>query len=456
MLRKLRLRVIIISMISVAAVLTVIIGSVNVLNYRNIIREADAILSVLGDNGGTFPQGREQDALKEVFSGDISRELPYETRFFSVTMDRRGNTKDIDIGRIASVDAQTAEKYAAEIIGSGKEHGFMDNYRYLNCDTEEGKTVIFLDCSRTLLSFRNFFLFSVLVSAFGLAAVTVLIILFSGRIVRPLMRSYEKQKEFITNAGHELKTPLTIIRADSELLKMEYGENEWLADIRNQSDRLCGLTDDLIRLSRMEEEPRNFSGSTVCLSDLIEETADSFQAPARVQEKLFQYETAEGLTVFGDKKNLRELISILLDNALKYSGVRGKIRLNAVKKGKSILMTVWNTAENLPEGNLDCLFERFYRADQSRNSESGGYGIGLSMAGAIVASHGGKIAAYSADGASLRITVTLPAAGTAEKGNYFHRNAGTMHRHAGKSEVTGMMRQSDRRKAGGTGRFLRK
>ena len=172
-----------------------IIGSVNVLNYRNIIREADAILSVLGDNGGTFPQGREQDALKEVFSGDISRELPYETRFFSVTMDRRGNTKDIDIGRIASVDAQTAEKYAAEIIGSGKEHGFMDNYRYLNCDTEEGKTVIFLDCSRTLLSFRNFFLFSVLVSAFGLAAVTVLIILFSGRIVRPLMRSYEKQKE---------------------------------------------------------------------------------------------------------------------------------------------------------------------------------------------------------------------------------------------------------------------
>ena len=329
MLRKLRLRVIIISMISVAAVLTVIIGSVNVLNYRNIIREADAILSVLGDNGGTFPQGREQDALKEVFSGDISRELPYETRFFSVTMDRRGNTKDIDIGRIASVDAQTAEKYAAEIIGSGKEHGFMDNYRYLNCDTEEGKTVIFLDCSRTLLSFRNFFLFSVLVSAFGLAAVTVLIILFSGRIVRPLMRSYEKQKEFITNAGHELKTPLTIIRADSELLKMEYGENEWLADIRNQSDRLCGLTDDLIRLSRMEEEPRNFSGSTVCLSDLIEETAGSFQAPARVQEKLFQYETAEGLTVFGDKKNLRELISILLDNALKYSGVRGKIRLEA-------------------------------------------------------------------------------------------------------------------------------
>ena len=413
-------------------------------------------MSVLGDNGGTFPQGREQDALKEVFSGDISRELPYETRFFSVTMDRRGNTKDIDIGRIASVDAQTAEKYAAEIIGSGKEHGFMDNYRYLNCDTEEGKTVIFLDCSRALLSFRNFFLFSVLVSAFGLAAVTVLIILFSGRIVRPLMRSYEKQKEFITNAGHELKTPLTIIRADSELLKMEYGENEWLADIRNQSDRLCGLTDDLIRLSRMEEEPRNFSGSTVCLSDLIEETAGSFQAPARVQEKLFQYETAEGLTVFGDKKNLRELISILLDNALKYSGVRGKIRLNAVKKGKSILMTVWNTAENLPEGNLDCLFERFFRADQSRNSESGGYGIGLSMAGAIVASHGGKIAAYSADGASLRITVTLPAAGTAEKGNYFHRNAGTMHRHAGKSEVTGMMRQSDRRKAGGTGRFLRK
>ena len=405
MLRKLRLRVIIISMISVAAVLTVIIGSVNVLNYRNIIREADAILSVLGDNGGTFPQGREQDALKEVFSGDISRELPYETRFFSVTMDRRGNTKDIDIGRIASVDAQTAEKYAAEIIGSGKEHGFMDNYRYLNCDTEEGKTVIFLDCSRTLLSFRNFFLFSVLVSAFGLAAVTVLIILFSGRIVRPLMRSYEKQKEFITNAGHELKTPLTIIRADSELLKMEYGENEWLADIRNQSDRLCGLTDDLIRLSRMEEEPRNFSGSTVCLSDLIEETAGSFQAPARVQEKLFQYETAEGLTVFGDKKNLRELISILLDNALKYTGKNTRITIRVEVYELFVRIRIQDEGPGVKEDEAPLLFKRFYRSP--RFCEQEGVGLGLYLAREILRKEGGYIKVASPKEGGCEFSVYL-------------------------------------------------
>ena len=433
MLQKLRFRFIIISLISVSAVLTVILGSVNVLNYRDIVREADAILSVLGDNGGTFPEGREQDVLKEVLPGDISPELPYEIRFFSVALDEQGNAEDVDIGRIASVNAQTAVEYAGRIRESGKERGFVENYRYLNRDTERGSTVIFLDCSRMMLSFRNFLLFSVLASAFGLAAVAVLIVLFSARVVRPLAKSYEKQKEFITNAGHELKTPLTIIRADSELLRMEYGENEWLGDIRNQADRLCSLTDELIQLSRMEEAPQHVQGSAVCFSDLVETEAASFQAPVRVQEKVFRYEAERGLFVFGNPKSLRELVSILLDNALKYSGIRGTIELKAGKKGRSIILTVWNTAENLPAGNLDCLFERFYRRDQARNSESGGYGIGLSMARAIAASHGGKITAFSADGASLKITVTLPSAGTSEKGNGFRRRAGIPCRNTGKS-----------------------
>ena len=232
--------------------------------------------------------------------------------------------------------------------------------------------------------------------------------LLSGRIIKPVAESYEKPKRFITDAGHELKTPLTVIDADAEILSMDLGENEWLTDIQTQTRRLAELTNDLILLSRMEEDRAPVAMIEFPISDLAEEMVRSFQALARTQEKTFTSRIEPMLSYKGDEKSLRQLLSILLDNALKYSEPGGTISLELGRQGKNLHLTVYNTCPVMEREHLAHLFDRFYRTDSSRNSQTGGYGLGLSIAAAITAAHRGRISASTEDGHSLRITVTLP------------------------------------------------
>lgn len=160
----------------------------------------------------------------------------------------------VDTGRIAAVDADRAAEMARRVWQDGAQRGFVRDYRFVRYE-EEGQTrIIFLDCGRDLSTFRTFLILSCGISALGLLAVFGLILLLSRRIIRPVSESYEKQKRFITDAGHEMKTPVTIIDADVEVLEMELGENEWLRDIQAQTRRLADLTNDLVLLSRMEED----------------------------------------------------------------------------------------------------------------------------------------------------------------------------------------------------------
>ena len=232
-------------------------------------------------------------------------------------------------------------------------------------------------------------------------------LLFSGRIIKPVSISYEKQKQFITDAGHELKTPISIIDADAEVLGMEVGENEWLQDIRRQTERLATLTGDLISLSRLEEQAP-LQMITFPFSDMVEETAHSFLARAKQQNKSLTLSVEPMLSLCGDEKALTQLVTILLDNALKYSDDGGHIDLSLSHSGKSVRLTVENSSETVDTAQLPQLFDRFYRGDRSRSSQTGGYGLGLSIAKAIVQAHKGKIAASSRDGHSVLITVTLP------------------------------------------------
>ena len=180
-----------------------------------------------------------------------------------------------------AVDMADAVEYAQEALESGKERGFIDDYRWRKADTGDGALLLFLDCGRNLDTFRSFLLTSLAVSALGLLAVFLLILAFSGRVVRPVAESYEKQKRFITDAGHEIKTPLAIIEADADVLEMELeGESEWLSDIRLQTRRLTDLTNDLVYLSRMEERADAAPFVDFPLSDIVDETAQSF-APCK-------------------------------------------------------------------------------------------------------------------------------------------------------------------------------
>ena len=424
MIKKLRRKLIAACMISLAVVLTVILGGVNVMSYYKVVSDADAILSLLDANGGAFPrthggQTEQPDLPPDSAPGGkndpfgqrgMSPETPYESRFFSVRLGADSQVLQIDTGQIAAIDEAEAVVYAQNVSASGRSSGFWGDYRYLLCEDEPGSLIIFLDCGRSLSAFRMTLLASVLLALFGLLSVLVLLLVLSRRIVRPVAESYEKQKQFITDAGHELKTPMTIISADADLAEMECGKNQWLADIRRQAQRLTGLTNDLIYLSRMEEEQPKLQLIDFPLSDVAEEMAHSFQALARRQGKDFTLQIQPMISFTGDEKAIRQLLSILLDNALKYSPAGGRLEVSLEKQGRTVLLAVSNTSAQPVEcDKLPHLFDRFYRTDQSRSSQTGGYGLGLSIARSIVLAHRGKIRAESPDGRTLTFMIHLPA-----------------------------------------------
>lgn len=408
MIRRLRIKLVAVSMLSLFLVLFLIVGAVNLVNYRDILREADETLALLAENQGRFPKPEDDFHRGDGrFPRDQSPELPYESRFFSVLLEPPEKVVTVDTGRIAAIDSDKAIAFAREVSRSGKTSGFHGAYRFLCVQEGELQRVIFLDCTRGLSTFRTFLLGSCAISACGLLAVFLLMLLLSRRIVKPFSENYEKQKQFITDAGHELKTPISIIDADTEVLAMELGENEWLQDIHKQSSRLASLTSDLIYLSQMEEA-HCLQMLDFPFSDLVEETAQSFLAPAKTQSKTLGIQVEPMISLCGDEKALAQLVTQLLDNALKYAPENGWVKLNLSKTGKSVRLTVENAAQDVQEDQLPHFFDRFYRGDKARSSQTGGYGIGLSIAKAIVQAHKGKITASTRDGASILITVTLP------------------------------------------------
>lgn len=444
MIRKLRRRFILITMLSVSLVLLIIMSVINCLNYRNVVKDADTVLSMLQDFDGSFPMpgdgfgpgpggpahpdGTEEEddwgtfqrskghSMRSGFGGiggEFSAETPFESRYFSVNLDAEGTVLSSDTSRIAAVSEEDAVSYAESVLSRKSNAGFSHGYRFLKYEEEDGSTmVLFLDCQRSLSNFRSFLMISILVSLTGFAAVLLLVILLSGRVIRPVQESYEKQKRFITDAGHELKTPLTIIDADVSVLEMDIGENEWIDDVRAQTKRLAGLTQDLIYLARMDEENMELQKIDFPFSDVAAETAQSFRGRAQVEGKAFSSDIEPLLSLYGEEKSIRQLMTILLDNAVKYADDSGSISFRVSKKGKNTVIEVKNTTDGIDPDTLPHMFDRFYRGDKSRNSGKSGYGIGLSIASAIVSAHKGRIEASSPDGKTMEIRVLLPSAKT--------------------------------------------
>ncbi len=408
MIQKLRARFIILSMSTLLVVLVVLVGGINLASYRGIVSEADRIITV--DNPGRMVKskgtiGTGANGLFSQFSPDSHS----YARFFSVVLSSDGNVLDTQLPVGAMIDDDEASSLAAKVFAKDTDTGFQSIYRYRKQYDGDTVRIRFLDCGREISAFQRFLLTSILLSAAGLLLIFGIVVYFSGRIVRPFAESYGKQKQFITDAGHEIKTPLTIIQADADVLAMELGENEWLADIQSNVHRLTGLTNDLVSLARMEEGGTPLELLEIPVADVIAETAQSFHTLAQTQKKDLQIAVEPMLSMEADEKAISKLVGILLDNALKYSPEETAIMLSLSKHGKQLRLTVCNdSAVPLPEGDLNRLFERFYRADPSRNSQTGGHGIGLSIASAITAAHNGQIHASQPTKGKLQITVTLP------------------------------------------------
>lgn len=436
MINKLRSRFILVAMLCMMGVMVVIASVINLSNYLQTVDTAYQTIDFLleeqehplneeqrpdqppqGAFQGEPPAGEpmeEPNARDEHHAGrpegnrkEFSPEKPFSARYFSVLLDEQGNVLETDISKIASVDQQTAQQMAKEYAEQGKTQGVSKPYIFRQTQTQQGNLYFFLNCEDDFAYFRSFFWTSLGVCFGGVALVFVLVWFFSGIVMKPVAESYEKQKRFITDAGHELKTPLTIIDANAEVLEMERGESPWIESIRNQVKRLSELTQQLVFLSRMEEEKTPLCFTEFSLSDAVLETAKPFLAVAAAKEKTLEIACKEGISYKGDEATLRQLVSLLLDNAMKYSSEKGTITLALSENGKKKQLTVTNTVEKVGTTSPALWFDRFYRQETSRNSATGGHGIGLSVAQAIVNAHKGKISANYQNGNQVVITVVL-------------------------------------------------
>lgn len=433
-------------MLSTFAVLFLIIGSLNLANYISMTRNADRLLDYLVRNGGQFNESFMGKPIE--FNGDMSFapappdkkfevdfkkpgfsfETPYETIYFSV----RYVDSDMDniykyepfAGRIASVSEEEAKEYARKALkGNGiatRERGYIGNYRYAIAPDWDfiSSFVVFIDRTREIQSFKNVLKYSIILSVVGLLAVFILVNFISKKVFKPVEESYEKQKRFVTDASHELKTPLTIISANTEIIEMENNENEWTKSIKNQVARMTSLTEKMVMLSRMDENEA-LSFAKINLSKIINESIDNYTVLAKQKFIDFKYDIEDSIYMSADEAKICQMISLLLDNSLKYATpVSSKlsdkeqnawISVTLKKMGNRIHLSISNSADMPSDGNMNILFERFYRLDSSRNSKTGGSGIGLSIVESIVDAHKGTINAKAIKGESIEFEITFKA-----------------------------------------------
>ena len=428
MVNKLRKKFVITAMLSLLAILLVMIGVINAINISRTIRQADNLLFMLADNNGYFPgmlddpNGPVPGNINppdrprnpsipfqfEMLNNNRDAEVPYQARYFWVKFSSDKSITEVNIQHTATVTEDVAKDYATSALSRASQKGFYHTYRYSVVQKEDGSyLVLFLNISSEVLNALTLLLQSVLVGVCALLAMFILVFLFSGKAVAPVVESLEKQKRFITDAGHELKTPLAVISANIDVLEIESGKSEWTESIRNQVKRMTELVKNLLTLSRMDEEKPNIAFNNVDLSQIVKDVSSSFEPVASSNNKTYRVNIEDDIHILGDKNTLTQLTSLLLDNAIKYSSDNGSISVNLTKE-KAITLKVSNTCDTIPSGNLDRLFDRFYRADSSRARETGGYGIGLSVARAITASHKGTIEAVREGNDTICFVVNFP------------------------------------------------
>jgi len=302
----------------------------------------------------------------------------------SVVSFQEGAEPQVGMSDSSALSTEEAASLAGEMLRQGKTSGDLDAYRYQVRSDGEAVRVYFLDCSTELGSRRSLLLISILVGLGGLVVTGIFVYGMSVRATAPLTESMEKQKRFITDAGHELKTPLAVIGTNMDILEMDLGENEWISGTKKQLGRLRKLVANLISLSRMEEQQQPLELRRFCLSDTALECVDAFSGAAELAGKELRSQLQPELYIRGDVTSVGQLLTILCDNAVKYA--RGPIQVRLYARGKHVFFETENPWERtIPPAELDRLFDRFYRADAARAATEGksGYGLGLSIARAI-------------------------------------------------------------------------
>lgn len=281
-------------------------------------------------------------------------------------------------------DAQTMLDYVLE---KGKTDGWYGSLQYFRKDYDRGTLVVFSDRSAEQLLLHKVLLVSILVFLLMEGVVFLLTMILTRRAMRPMQETFERQRQFISDAGHELKTPLTIISANVDILHDEIGENKWLSYIQSQAERMRVLVGEMMNLTKLEMGDKEKDFVDFSLSEAVSSAALPFEGQAFEQEKQLELEIQEDISYHGNPDQIKQLVGIFMDNALKYSKEHGEIRVTLQQVQNKKTLKVYNTGKGIPESEKEKIFQRFYRSDASRARATGGYGLGLSIAQSIADAH---------------------------------------------------------------------
>ena len=361
---KLRVRFVLIAMLALIIMQGLIIFFTANGSYNNMIAKADSLITSIHD---AYPEDSGVDA-----------------RYFVATVGKELDEKQLDMTHIRSVKKDQAREYIKIALESQQDNGFVDTFRYRIYRDAQGVRIIFLSRSYSIEAVRTTVISSVVFSAAGLCVMLVFLIALSFWVTRPVKISYEKQQQFVTSASHELGTPLTVIKANTDILQLDDPENEWLADIQKQTKRLTVMTQRLTTLAKMDEQSTKIKRIVFPVSDLAEDAVSSYKALAQTSGLPFAVSIEPNLTYNGEENMIRQLITILLDNAFKYCPGNGTIDFTLQRGSQGVMLTVSNTATNLDDTDIPRLFDRFYRSGKATDSGKKGYGLGLSIADSII------------------------------------------------------------------------
>lgn len=410
MIRTLQRKFVVTAMTAITGLILILLGALNGVNLSAASGRLDHTLEMLGETGGDIrrlPPMQPRAPKEAPFGFPDMRPNDYDTlmasNYFVVRFDLQGEAILVDVSRTSLVTGEEAEALAESVYQDGPAKGEKERFRYLRKESPAGTAVVFLDTRGEFFSCVRVLLLSVGAGAASWGLMLACVILLSKRAIRPIAENIERQKQFVTNAGHELKTPLAIILSNAEAMELYTGENKWSRNIKEQAARLGGLVNSLLLLARMDEGASQ--KRPVDLSRLTVQALEEF-SPLMEEKGIKAAETIPpSVFLQADEAQLRHLLSVLLDNGIKYGDQGGSLEIRLERERGQVLLQIQNTCAALPEVPPDKLFERFYRGNAAHTQKSGGYGIGLSLARAIAEANQGTISAEYVLPNMVRFTV---------------------------------------------------
>lgn len=400
----------------VLAVFVIVLGTINIYMNLNSVRQTDSMLDFIAGAERAMDVGEASPADTPVHPPaflDMPHEAATEAMrrggFFVARVDADGNVLSLNTERMYDFAESEARVRVAEALASGKARGSAGDLQFVIDTDGEVRILVFAEKSTANHLLSQLMEISVYVLSISGVVLLALSFLLSKWVVRPVEVAFARQRAFISDASHELKTPLTILSANADMLGAEIGPNKWLAGVVTQSGRMNAIVSDLLTLTRLDEQGGEAGKADFDLSELTLNTALEFESIVYEDGKALTYDVQSGVRYHGDASSIKQLLAILIDNAVKHSSPGAEIRVSLADVGGHAQLTVFNTGADaaIEQAELDKLFERFYRSDASRSRETGGVGLGLAIAKSIMELHKGRIAVESKAGEGTWFVVTL-------------------------------------------------